>query len=368
MKILLLTTHMNAGGIGIYTLSLAGQLKERGVDVTVMSSGGDLESGLEARGVPHITADIKSKSEFGFKMWKTLPFLVRLLKEGKFDIVHSQTRLTQVLSFLAGKLSGVPFISTCHGFFEHKRLSRVLLPCWGSKVIAISKSVSAHLTQDFNVAPERVELVYNGIDTQRFEKLENNRDHALLDDLGLADDKLIIGTVGRLSSVKGYKFLISAFKNVIEEDPGVQLLIIGDGPEKDALERQINGLGLEKNVFLTAGNTNLEKYLELMDIFCLPSLREGLGLSLMEAMAAGRACIASDVGGLAELIDNGTNGLLVPAKDVNALTNAISTLSKDPGQRTHLSGNARKKAMKNFSIEDSVSKTMEVYNNIMGAK
>ena len=109
----------------------------------------------------------------------------------------------------------------------------------------------------------------------------------------------------------------------------------------------------------------MEKYLFLMDIFCMPSMHEGLGLSLMEAMAAGRACIASNVGGLPELITNEKDGILVPPGDSEALSRGILRLLDDGGLRRSLAENARKKAFDDFSIERSVKRTIEVYREVI---
>jgi len=366
MKVLLLTTHLDIGGVGVYTVNLARYLKKEGVDVAVMSSGGELVGRLEKEGVRHIKADIKTKSEIGVKVWRVLPLLTRLIKEDGFRLIHAQTRVAQVLAHLAGKITGVPYVSTCHGFFKHRRLFRRILPCWGKKVIAISDSVRGHLLDDFHLDPGCVERVYNGIELEQYPPAGDVKDSDLMRSVGLAEDVTIVGSVGRLSSVKGYKYLISAFKDIISKGRAVQLLIVGDGPEKNALQKQVRELGLEKSVFLTPGGMPPQKYLALMDVFCLPSVHEGLGLSLMEAMAMGRACVASDVGGLSELIVNDTDGILVPSKDPEALARAISRLVEDPRLRQTLGESARAKAVSNFSIKDSVARTIEVYRGVLG--
>ncbi len=368
MKILLLTTHLNIGGVGVYTVNLARHLKKEGLDVTVASGGGELERVLSEDGVPHVALDIRTKVEFGVKVWKAVPALVKLIASGPFQLLHAQTRVAQVLGCLAGKITGVPLVSTCHGFFKHRRLSRRIFPCWGERVIAISKSVRGHLLEDFSVPPGRVTMIYNGIELERYVFLGPGKDHGLMREIGLSTGATVAGAVGRLSSVKGFKYLISAFKDVVSRRPGIQLLLVGEGPEEDALHRQVRELGLENKVFFTPGGGGMEKYLSLLDIFCLPSLHEGLGLSLMEAMAAARACIASNVGGLSELITSGVDGILVPPKDAEALSAAISRLAEDTRLRQELAKNARKKAAMSFSIEESVARTIEVYEQVLGSR
>ncbi|MCK4852482.1 MAG: glycosyltransferase family 4 protein [Candidatus Omnitrophica bacterium] len=369
MKVLLLTTHINVGGIGIYTVNLAGYLQKAGADVTVVSGGGELESILSKEGVRHIKMDILTKSEFGIKVWKTLPAFARLVKDGDFDLVHAQTRVAQVLASLSRRLTGVPFITTCHGFFRFKRFGRRIFPLWGDRVIAISRNVKAHLIHDFTVPEEIVRLVYSGIEVERFTDRTSPGDAGLRRDLGLVPGGVTIGSVGRFSPVKGYSFLIKAFREVMAAFPDASLLLVGRGPEKEMLGRLAAGLGISDNVFFAEGRkAPLEEYLALMDVFCLPSLAEGLGLSLMEAMASGCACVASDVGGLSELIVSGEDGILVPPRAPERLAAAVTRLLKDPGLRRTFSGRCREKARRDFSIRDSAARTMAVYREVTASR
>jgi glycosyltransferase involved in cell wall biosynthesis len=367
MKVLLLTTHLNMGGVSVYTVNLARYLKERGIDVAIASGGGSLESILKKNGIVHITFDVKTKFEFGIKIWKALPSLERIIKDKGFDLIHAQTRVAQVLGCLVGLKMGIPLVTTCHGFFKYRRLGRRLFPCWGQKVIAISDSVRRHLLEDFHLAEDRVSLIYNGIETDRYSSEDIRvKDTGIMDPIGLAKDALLVGTMGRLSSVKGQKYLISAFKEALSQYPHLELLLVGEGAEKDSLEKQVQELGISDKVFFTSGeDAPIEKYLFLMDIFCLSSVSEGLGLALMEAMTAGRACIASDIEGPAELIVQEESGILVPPKDTAALSSAILRLAKNSELRGRLGKKAREKAVNNFSIEKSTAKTIEVYKEVM---
>ena len=366
MRILLLTTHINVGGIGVYTLNLAKYLKKSGHDVTIVSSGGELAEELTREGISSITIDIKTKFEFSVKVWKALPRLIKILKHQDIQIVHAQTRVAQVLSFLIQKISGVPFVTTCHGFFAHKRLSRRLLPCWGEKVIAISKSVEKHLVEDFKVDPGKVEQIYNGIELDRFLDIKTEKNHMLLEQMGLFADDIIIGSVGRLSPVKGFKYLIEGFYLIAEAYPKTKLLLVGEGPEEGLLRKKVDEYKLnDRAIFFTGGGLP-EKYLPLFNVFCLPSVMEGLGLSIMEAMAAERTCIASNVGGIAELIDHEENGLLFEPENPEKIAEALERVLTDTLFSKKLASNARKKAQDNFSIKDTIEKTIDVYREVAG--
>ncbi|MCK5450873.1 MAG: glycosyltransferase family 4 protein [Candidatus Omnitrophica bacterium] len=366
MKVLLLTTHLNPGGISAYIVNLAGYLKRKNVDVTVVSSGGSFERRLREKEIPHVWMDMKTKTEFGIKVWKTLPKLLRLIKAEGFDVIHAQTRVAQVLGCLAGKFSTVPVVTTCHGFFKFHRFSRRLFPCWGDKTIAISESVLRHLTEDFGVSKDRAELVYNGIEIESYLSVKDVKDRKVLEDIGVNVDNFIVGSIGRLSPIKGYRYLISAFYELLKKNRDLSLVIIGDGPEKAVLKDQVRTLNVSDKVFFVRPERSLVSYLSIMDIFCLPSVNEGLGLSLMEAMAAGRACVASNVGGMKELIFDQSDGVLVEQGNPGAISSAICSLVEDDSLRKRLGKAAREKAKRMFSMEDSVKKTIEVYEKALG--
>jgi glycosyltransferase involved in cell wall biosynthesis len=256
-------------------------------------------------------------------------------------------------------------VSTCHGFFNHKRFSRKLFPCWGEKTIASSKSVEKHLIEDFKLDRDRVVQIYNGIELDRFLNIGKEKDYVFLERIGFFSDDIIVGSIGRLSPVKGFKYLIEGFNMIARDYPKIKLLFIGEGPEENALRDMVSGYGLNTRVFFMGGGGMTDEYLPFFDIFCLPSVHEGLGLSIMEAMAAGKTCIASNVGGISELIQNDITGLLFPPRDPRSIAEAIKRLLGEPSLCGKLALNAREKAKKDFSICDSVRKTADMYEEVI---
>ena len=167
MNILFLTTHANTGGITSYILTLGEASVKSGHKVWVVSSGGDCVPRLEAAGIKHVQVNIRTKSEVHPKLWFSLWPLNRLIREEGIHIIHAQTRVTQVLGVWVSRLTGVKMVTTCHGFFR-PRWFRKIFPCWGAAVIAISKPVAQHLSVDFGVPPNKIHLIANGIDLDRF--------------------------------------------------------------------------------------------------------------------------------------------------------------------------------------------------------
>ena len=333
-------------------------MKSKGHRVYLASRGGEMEKDFIAGGITCIRVPLSTKSEASpkvlFSLFKLLPFV----KENNIDIIHSNTRVTQVLGCLLGRFSAKPHVSTCHGFFK-KRFSRLLFPCWGKKVIAISESVRDHLVGDFGVNPGDISVVHNGIDIERFQ-IKAKKEPGV-------NGGLVVGIIGRLSDVKGHSYLIRAMQEVLIEIPSARLLIVGDGRMKEELVRLVESLGMTGSVSFMPSLKDTREALSIMDVFVLPSLKEGLGLSLMEAMAAGLAVIGSDVGGIKNLIRHGQNGVLVAAQDVRQLRGAISELLNDRNKREYLGNNAREFIRNNFSVENMIGITEEVYKVCLGA-
>lgn len=367
MKVLIAATHLDKGGIAFYTVNLARHLKLLGIYSEVLSSGGELTGVLEKEGITHIQLPIRTKSEFGPAMWKALPSAVREVRKGAFDIIHAQTRVTQVMSEAILRSTGTPYVTTCHGFFKHRRLSRRILPCWGEKVIAISKSVKEHLVSDMKVPEKKVELVYNGIDLKEYGSMHKGMRGEVLREIGIDDSTVVVGTVGRLSPVKGFKYLIEAFDMVASKRKDMSLLFVGQGPEGETLMKQAKDSGLGDKIFFIAGKRPLGEYLSAMDIFCMPSLKEGFGLAVVEAMASGKPCIVSTAGGLKEIVTDGEDGVLVVPASARGLAEAIVRVAGDPGLMERFSKSAEKRAL-DFSLEKSAKGTREVYRSVLAAK
>ena len=364
MKILLAVTHLNKGGLAFYTVNLAKCLKLSGVNTAVLSSGGELEICLKKNDIPHIYAPIRTKSEFGPAVWRAVPEMVRTIREQAFHLVHSHTRVTQVMSETVFRLTGTPYVTTCHGFFKHRRLSRRILPCWGQKVIAISESVKDHLVRDMKVPEEKVEMVYNGIDLNEYGNVPGEARAEVLREIGINEGDTVIGTVGRFSSVKGFKYLVEAFDKAAGNIKNLSLLMVGQGPEERDLLKRSAKSRFSGRMFFIPGKRPLAEYLAAMDIFCMPSLNEGFGLAVAEAMASGKPCIVSNVGGLTEIITDGKNGLVVKPASGEELARAIVRLYDDPDLMRELSREAVIRS-RDFSLEKSVSGTIKVYESVL---
>jgi glycosyltransferase involved in cell wall biosynthesis len=234
-------------------------------------------------------------------------------------------------------------------------------------VIAISEQVKEHLVKDFKVNEEKIDVIHNGVDLEKFTPTGGHDSQPKKGPFGLSNGP-VIGIIARLSDVKGHSYLIEAMKSVLDKVPQAQLFIVGEGKMKKELMDLTRRLGIEKNVVFYAQACDTKEALSAMDLFVLPSLKEGLGLALMEAMAQGLAVIGSDVGGIKTLVQNRHNGLLVPPADINALSGAIIELLADADKRQALGRQANNFIRQNFSQEKMVAQTERVYLKCLSAK
>jgi len=366
MNILYITNHLNIGGITSYVLTLASGLKARGHQVYVASSGAGLTSRFIERDITFIPIPIKTKAEISPKILVSMFKLSRFVKEKQIEILHSHSRTTQILGCLLEKKTGIAHISTCHGFFKRRPL-RKIFPCWGRRVIAISEQVKEHLRNDFKLEEDKIRVINNGIDIEKFKMQNAKSKMEFKNKLGLGDNPAV-GIVARLSDVKGHIYLIQAMKNVLASIPQAQLLIVGEGKMQEELLNLTKTLKIERNVCFIREVSDTREVLWAMDLFVMPSLKEGLGLALMEAMAAGLPVIGSQVGGIRSLIQDGYNGLLVEPADSSALSKAILELLQNPAKRELLGNNAQNFISQNFSQEKMILQTEEVYKECVYLK
>ncbi|HAJ56673.1 MAG TPA: hypothetical protein DCL35_02760 [Candidatus Omnitrophica bacterium] len=362
MRVLVLANHVNYGGITAYLLNLCTGLHGKdGFEYIVASRGGELEEEFAKKGVRHIRIPLSTKCEVSPKVFISFFMLWPLIGRLGIDIIHANTRVTQVLAGLLSLATGKPYLSTCHGYFKPK-MARRLLPCWGKKVIAISDQVRTHLIDDFHLSPDRIGLVYNGVDTAGLRPFSKKEIEDEKKRLGLDLSKKVIGHIGRLSSVKGQKYIVYAAEILSRKRGDLQFLIIGDGGE----EKELKGLACAKGLGLTVlffpSVKDITLALGLMDVFVMPSLQEGLGLSLLEAQCYGVPVVATRVGGIPTAVQDRVTGLLCPPADAEALAGAIEEFLDNEVLRRAISEKAGKQVKEKFSLSVMAEKMRSTYD------
>ena len=302
---------------------------------------------------------------------RALWHLVRLLREERPHIVHTHTSKAGVLGRLAAWISGVPVIvHTPHGhvFYGHfgsifswvfLQVERAL--AWITDVlIALTAAEKAeHLELGVGWA-DRFAVIPSGIDIDRFKQVRK-AGKVMPEWFACPPEAIVIGSVGWLTDIKGHRFLVDAVARLKEEHPHLHLVILGSGGQYDALLHQAGKAGISQSVHLVGHREDVERALAGMDGFVLPSLNEGMGRALVEAMAAGLPVIASRVGGIPALIEDEKNGLLVPAGDSLALAVAVRRILSDPLWARTLGQNAMQSIGTAYGVPAMVRAIESIY-------
>jgi len=229
----------------------------------------------------------------------------------------------------------------------------------GTRFIAVSEAVEKYL-MEIGMPPDRVRLIHNSLHLPEGENAGKNI--SLLRELEWGGDAFIVSIVARLEPVKAHAVLIDAVARNIEQYPGLRCLVVGDGRLRDDLEARVKNLNLEKVVHFAGFRDDISDLLNASDIFCLPSLSEGLPYALLEAAGAKLPMLVSEVGGMAELLTHRENAYLVPPSAVNALADGLAWMIDHPKERVAMGQAAFDLTQEKFSPERMIAETLAVYS------
>lgn len=374
LKIMYLITKGNFGGATRYVYELATALPESDYDVSVVFGEGEaLAKKLQLTKIRTLQINTLGRDLNIFQDLKVFWRLWQLFRQEKPDIIHLNSSKIGGLGALAGRLAGVKkIIFTGHGWaFNEDRpwLAKKLIAVghWltillAHQTIAVSKKVLEQISTWPGVKG-KITLIYNGIDKINF---LSERDARLLL-LPDKTDKFWLGTIAELHRNKGLDILIDAFarlvKNLISSQLGwsLYLVIIGEGEEHGRLEKLISSKRLEGRIILLGQVEDARKYLKAFDIFILPSRTEAFPYALLEAGYAGLPIIASEVGGIPEIITDAESGLLVPAGNVAELEKSLKYMITKAHYRALVGPNIEKKIKADFSFKQMLKETIELY-------
>jgi glycosyltransferase involved in cell wall biosynthesis len=361
------------GGAQKYVYSLAVNLpKDQFEAVVVCGQGGTLKEKLEEQNIRVIEIDYLKRDISIFSELKSFLKLFNVIKEEDPDVMHLNSPKASGLGALAGRLLGVKkIVFTAHGwtFNEDRNFaskSMIWLLSWvtvilSHKVIVIARRERAQALNMPFVSRNKIELIKNGVEKIDYlEKAEARK--GILPDLysNFENNTIWIGTMAELHKNKGYEYTIEALSKI--EKPFV-FVALGEGEERKNLENLIREYRLEEKVFLVGFKDKSAQYLKAFDIFTLTSIKEGLPYTLIEAGFAGLPVVASNIGGIPDIIDNNVNGILTESRNVPEIKNAIEKLMENSKTRNAFGNKLKEKVEKEFSLEQMLEKTLSLYNN-----
>jgi glycosyltransferase involved in cell wall biosynthesis len=292
----------------------------------------------------------------------------RLLRDREVEVIHAHEFGANTWGTMAGRLSGVPVVATVHGrgYYGDRRRRRLAYRIVGraARMVAVSEDVKRFIVETTGVSDRHVRVIHNGITLPT--AVSSAVIEATRAELGLRPGDRVVLAVGSLYEVKGHRFLLEAWPEVLKACPAAVLLIAGRGDREAALREQARRLGIEARVRFLGLRHDVPVLLEMCEAFVQPSLSEGLSIAILEAMAAGRPVVTTRVGGNPELVMDGETGVLLEPADVPALAAAVGRVLAHPRDARRLGDNGRARVGSRFTMEAMVQQYETVYDAAIG--
>jgi len=380
LNILVFKFALALGGGERFNFVMAQKLKDKGHSIKFYSDFKPFLKRVRGLGVP--AKKISWGQEVGAKRYLPQYFLLLPLNLVRFffiflfnkkskdqNVVVFQSLNEKVFATSLAKLLGYRVFWVEHlsirpwlvkSFFKKAYISKSNK---ADKIIAISNLIKKELEDDLGIPNNKIEVVYNGIDLEEFRVLDDKTIENEKKKYGFFKGSKIIGYTGRLHEEKGISILIEAFYQVSRRFDHLYLLLVGDGPERKKLEIQVARLGLEKKVLFLGYKENVPLFLNLIDVFVLPSIiRESFGIVLTEAMACHKVVIASNLGGIPEIINSGIDGFLFEPGNDKELSDRLSQVLSDEKLMVDIGKSALERVKKHFSVNVMINRLEEVFS------
>ena len=367
-KILYVITKSNWGGAQKYVFDLAKYAQNKGFFSLVAIGGdGELKERLDEEKIKNYKIKNLNRDISLFKEISSFFNLLQIYRKESPDVIHLNSSKIGGLGSLAGRVYAlssrkkVKIIFTAHGWYFNEKINPLkkmvtwflsyLTTIFCHKIITLSEKEFKQALQFPFVSKKKVYLIRNGIKEINFFDRQVAREK-----LGLKEDKFYLVSIAELHKNKGLDVLLKAVAGAKTD-----LIIIGDGEEKDNLEKLIEKLDIKKQVKMLGWLPEASRYLKAFDVFVLSSRKEGLPFVLLEAGLAGLPCILSSIGAIPEIIEGGKEALLVTPEKVDGLTNSINSLIKNSQTRESLGFNLEKKVSQKYSFQKMAEETIKLY-------
>jgi len=367
INIMHIVFSLDTGGAERMVYELAKRLDKGNFDCSVCSLTGEgvFSNRLRKAGI-NVFCINKSKG-VDFSLFLKL---VKIFKKERIDIVHTHDSSTILYGTIAAKLAGVPcVINTEHGgiYFETPRKKIISRFLWrlNNRVVCVSNSIKNDLNQ-MGLLNSKAEVIPNGIGLDKFDievDIKQKRK-----ELGLSSSDFVICSVGRLSKEKNQKMLIDSAEYILEEIPNAKFIIVGDGPLKENLQYLVHSKGLEKYVIFLGEREDVPEILKISDCFVNCSNYESFGLAIVEAMASGIPVVATDSGGVGEIIRNDEIGTLIFRNDTKGLIEAVVRLKKGKEFLQGLIQKGKEYAQTHYVLNRMVDKYNNLYLGLMDGR
>jgi glycosyltransferase involved in cell wall biosynthesis len=371
-RIIWIIDSLGPGGAENLTLSIMKQLDRDRYDFRVCffkeKHGNPIKDELLKIGIPVDMVHMPN-----LRHPANLPKLIKYLRTYRPQVIHTQLQFANILGNIAAAVLGMPSISTLHTVdnpvkttsYWRNQITWFVLRNLCSKVIAVSENTRQFHISKGKIPEDKIVTIYNGIDISSFRPLDKSGFAKKRRSLNLPPDGLVFTTIAVLRKLKGIQFMIEAMPEILKLTPDFRYLIVGDGEYGETLKKLVSTSNLGGHVVFTGQRKDIPEILAISDVFVLPTLTEALPTVLIEAMAAQKAIIASNVGGVPEMVENEKNGLLVPPADPVSLANACSQLAQDTKRREAMAKQGYLIAHEKFEIKKLIHKLNDLYDELI---
>ncbi len=300
----------------------------------------------------------------------TIQVIRQYLRENKIDLVHTHGVRANLVARTAARKEGLPVVTTFHSVlrYDYDSIFKALLAKYltiatnkcTDKFIAISRAIKQEILQ-MGVPEDRITVIHNGLDISKYAE---PRDPQLMKtELGLDPDKYTVAMIARLHPVKGHQYFLQAAREILNQGLAAQFLIIGEGIYREKIKEWIKELGLDEAVVMPGYYSPIENIYGVCDVLCVPSLMEGLGMVVLEAMHFNVPVAASDIGGIQEIIEDRINGLLVQPRDAKGLADAVVNLLIDKELAQYFREQGQK-TLQEFTLEKMARQIEQTYHSL----
>lgn len=301
---------------------------------------------------------------------KTFKEIRKFIIDHKINVLHCHDYKANFYGFLSSLFLGVKLVATNHLWTKETLILRcyefldALLLNFFDRVVAVSDQVCKDIKKTV-FRKDAIATIYNGIDLNTYVSNANSSVNLIKDEFGIKRQDKVVGAVGRLTNQKGFVYFLEAAKKVLDFMPSVTFLIIGEGPLKNSLEEKAINLGIRDKVIIAGARSDMVSIYNSLDLFVLSSLREGLPLVLLEALAMKKPVVATNVGGVSKIIQNEETGILVESSDSSALAYSITKLLQDKKMSNRLALTGRRFVEENFSESAMAAKYKRLYEELV---
>jgi len=295
--------------------------------------------------------------------------LLSLTKNKKAEIIHTFFEKSEVMGWLAVRLSGIPVWITSRRDlgFKRKRIYDIIFRMTSKdckKCIANCNAVREQAIQQENLPPEKIEVIYNGLDLSEYQQTFKNK--SLREELGFVNGTLLVGLIANFNfEIKGHSYFLQATKSVLEKVPETEFLLVGEGPLRNRYEEMARKLGVKEKVHFLGKRSDIPAILSNLTVSVLSSTSEGLSNVILESMAAGKPVVATNVGGSKEMVADGLTGYLIPPADPSAMAMAIINLLNNPDEAKVMGAAGNKIVKEKFTIEAMVKSYERLYKSLV---